>query len=436
MNKVVLFILSLSAALAADTGIWYSQIFPLQELHVHGSTLVECANGDIIVAWFQGSGERQAEDVRIMGARLKNGSQEWSTPFELADTPGLPDINPVLFIDPQGKLWLFYYAVIAHQWETSLLKYKIANEYEADGPPKWDWQEVLHIIPVPGSGRGIQPGDPFLASVKEQLEAQEDFLEKQGAFQTEELSKKWQDRKEELIGHAAGENMVRSGRLYHEDGSYDEQSMGYPWFRRMGWQTRNKPFVVGERMILPLYSDGFSFSLMAITDDWGKNWHTSAPIVGLGNIQPAIAETRDGDLVTYMRDNGPPPKRLHVSRSTDKGETWGLVQDTEIPNPGAGADVVTLDNGDWVLLDNDVEEGRHSLAVYLSTDEGKTWPYKRHIELDERGKDGNRYHYPAVIQGKDGMLHVCYSYFKRGENRKRNSIRYARFSRDWIMADE
>src|SRR5690554_5525217 len=71
-------------------------IFPLQGQHVHGSSIVSLPNGDLLVAWFQGSGERTADDVRIMGARLKKGEGAWSVPFELADTPNLPDCNPVL----------------------------------------------------------------------------------------------------------------------------------------------------------------------------------------------------------------------------------------------------------------------------------------------------------------------------------------------------
>lgn len=42
-------------------------------------------------------------------------------------------------------------------------------------------------------------------------------------------------------------------------------------------------------MIVPLYSDGFSISIMAYTDDWGENWKASTPFVGAGNIQPSIA---------------------------------------------------------------------------------------------------------------------------------------------------
>ncbi len=148
----------------------------------------------------------------------------------------------------------------------------------------------------------------------------------------------------------------------------------------MGWQTKNKAVLIdGTRLIVPLYSDGFSFSLMAITDDGGQTWQFSDPLVGAGNIQPSIARKADGTLVAYMRDNGPPPQRLHVSVSTDKGLTWSTVKDSDLPNPGSGADIVTLRNGHWILAYNDTEKGRHSLAVSLSTDEGKTWSHTRHL---------------------------------------------------------
>ncbi len=38
-------------------------IFPLQGQHVHGSSIVELPNGDLLSCWFQGSGERSANDV-------------------------------------------------------------------------------------------------------------------------------------------------------------------------------------------------------------------------------------------------------------------------------------------------------------------------------------------------------------------------------------
>ena len=100
---------------------------------------------------------------------------------------------------------------------------------------------------------------------------------------------------------------------------------------------------------------------------------------------PALdRQEKDGTLVAYMRDNGPAPKRLMISRSTDRGDTWSQVQDTQLPNPGAGAEVRVLASGKWVLIYNDLERGRYSLAVSLSDDEGETWRWTRHLERDPR----------------------------------------------------
>src|SRR5687768_15282070 len=90
-------------------------IFPYQGEHVHGSTIVELPNGDLLSAWFQGSGERWADDVRIMGARLQKGDTVWSDTFLMADVRGFPDINPILFMDKKDRLWLMWYPVLANQ---------------------------------------------------------------------------------------------------------------------------------------------------------------------------------------------------------------------------------------------------------------------------------------------------------------------------------
>ena len=147
------------------------EIFPRVQEHTHGSTVVETPGGDLLAAWFQGSGERNADDVRIMGARLKRGSSEWSDPFLMADVPGFPDVNPILFLDPRGRLWLVWYTVIAHQWDTSLLQARMSERFEGEGAPNWDWQKTIFVKPGSPAQKGVQPNDRFLASVKRQAEA-------------------------------------------------------------------------------------------------------------------------------------------------------------------------------------------------------------------------------------------------------------------------
>ena len=134
-----------------------NKIFAPQDEHTHGATLVQLPDGDILAAWFQGNGERWADDVRIMGSRYLSEQKKWTVPFLMADVPRFfPDINPVLFLDSRQRVWLVWYTVIANQWETSLLKYRISSDYaRRDAAPKWDWQDVIHVKPGDPAERGI-----------------------------------------------------------------------------------------------------------------------------------------------------------------------------------------------------------------------------------------------------------------------------------------
>ena len=419
-----------------ELGFIQTELFSLTKDHAHGSTIVELPNGDLLAAWFQGSGERWADDVQIMGARMTRGSDSWSETFIMADVPDFPDINPVLFLDPEEQLWLVWYTVIANQWSTSLPTYRISSNYmQKSGPPQWEWQQVLFVKPGDKTERGMHPDDKFVKSVEDQVNAYGEYM-KAGLGESEELQNLWEWWKSDLMSKARGEDMMRSGHYLNEAGERVDSLLGYPYFRRMGWQTKNKAiFLDGERMVLPLYSDGFSFSLMAITDDGGKHWQFSEPLVAPGNIQASIAIKKDGTLLTYMRDNGPPPKRLMVSESIDRGKTWSPVRDSQLPNEGSGADVVTLKNGNWVLAYNDTEDGRHSLAVSISLDEGKTWPHTRHLELDNRDSGlATQSSYPSIIEGRGGSIHVIYSYHRKDMDGGPNeSIKYARINEEWIM---
>lgn len=435
LRLITLFTIVCGVAIPVSASDLKSEIiFPFQDEHVHGSTIVALSNGDLLTAWFQGSGERWADDVRIMGARKKSGKDSWSEPFLMADVPAFPDINPILFMDGKDRLWLMWYTVLANQWETSLLKYRISENYlTQSGAPEWDWQADLLVKPGDKTERGIQPGDSFVESVQTQVQEYGKYLKK--SMNREIVPEEWMRHGERLIDLARGENMIRSGRVYKDDGTYENKQLGYPHFRRLGWQTRNKPFITdSHRMIVPLYSDGFSFSLMAYTDNWGETWEFSNPLVGAGNIQPAIARSENGDLVAYMRDNGPPPNRLHMSRSTDNGKTWGPVRDSSLLNPGAAADIVTLRSGDWILINNDTEDGRHRLSVVLSENGGKTWPFEKVIELD-KGDEPTTAHYPAIVQAEDGSIHVTYSYHRPGYyGDERKTIKYATFGLEWLKS--
>lgn len=410
-------------------------IFPYQDEHVHGSTIVELPNGDLITAWFQGSGERWADDVKILGSRLVKGDTAWSSTFLMADVRGFPDINPILFMDTQKRLWLMWYPVLANQWETSIPMYRISENYSSEGAPVWAWQDVLFVKVGDKTERGIQPGDRFVKQVEEQLKEYESYLNSALLPNVPDSVKKsisieWAKYKAKMDSLAKGENMIRSGRIQGIDKESSSQ-LGYPLTRRLGWQTKNKAVFIGERMVVPLYSDGFDCSLFAISDDGGVNWVFSNPVLGGAGIQPTIAIGRDSMLVAYLRDNGPPPQRMQRTESSDRGMTWSIPKDDQLPNPGSGFDLVTLNSGEWVMVFNNTEDGRHNLTVALSDDDGKTWKWKKAIENDDRGENATSSHYPSVIQGKDGRIHVSYS-FHRKDIKPGRTIKYGSFPLNWI----
>ncbi len=390
-------LLACSAAAAEDPEPYYDSelIFPLEQWHNHGSCIVVCPNGDKLVCWFHGSGERRADDVLIRGARRVETTGKWTDPFLMADTPRFPDTNCCMIIDEQERLWLLWPTIQANTWESALMKYKISTNYMMpEGPPEWGLMRVMHVK---------HDGD-FEAKVREKTQA---YL---GPKPWPERAERWAER-----------NYLQAA---------DKLT------RRIGWFTRAHPKILDDgRMLVGLYSDGFSFSLVGITDDNGETWHYSEPIVGGGNIQPSFAVKRDGAIVAYMRDNGPLPKRVHVSQSTDRGETWSEVYDhPQLPNPGAGLELANLADGDWICVYNDTTLGRHSLAVSISDDEGETWKWTRHLELREPGEGS--FHYPSIIQDDDGLLHVSYSYFinePRAGEIKGKSIKYAVFNKAWVL---
>lgn len=389
----LLALLFLLPALNAQPAPKSELIFPLETWHNHSSSIVETPGGGLFVVWFHGSGERQSDDVVIRAARKPAGATEWSEPFLLADQPDFPDTNCMVFVDSHQRLWLFWPTIAANEWHTAILNYKVSSDWsQRSGPPIWDREGIILL------NHDLDAFEAKVRAVAEPLLAQTEDPDHQQYLT-------------ELI-----------------------QNAGDKYFSRMGWMTRTHALELPTgRLLLPLYSDGYSFGLVALSDDGGRSWRPSEPIVGMGSIQPSLVRRDDGTIVAYMRDNGPAPKRIHVSESPDGGESWGPVHDSSLPNPGASVEAIRLQDGRWLMVYNDTERGRHSLAVALSSDEGRTWGTPRHIERHEPGAVS--VHYPSVIQGRDGTVHVTYSYFlnDRPAGQPRKSIKYAVIPPNWLV---
>ncbi|MGH9309860.1 MAG: exo-alpha-sialidase, partial [Vicinamibacterales bacterium] len=74
------------------------------------------------------------------------------------------------------------------------------------------------------------------------------------------------------------------------------------------------------------------------------------------------------------------------------------------PNPSAGTDAVTLADGRHLIVYNHTPKGRSPLNVAVSRD-GKAWEAALVLESEP-----GEYSYPAVIQARDGRVHITYTW--------------------------
>ncbi len=141
----------------------------------------------------------------------------------------------------------------------------------------------------------------------------------------------------------------------------------------------------------------------------GESWSRTPPLnnaMEFGAIQPTIAAYRTNHLLILCRTK---QQRIVESWSRDGGLTWTPLQRTILPNPNSAIDAVLLKDTRVLLVYNHSTNDRGILNVAVSP-EGKNW--KAALVLENT--PGDEYSYPAVIQTRDGLAHVTYTW-----NRKR-----------------
>ncbi|MCX8155711.1 MAG: exo-alpha-sialidase [Verrucomicrobiae bacterium] len=140
------------------------------------------------------------------------------------------------------------------------------------------------------------------------------------------------------------------------------------------------------------------------TPDLGRTWELIGPVNDgkeLGAIQPSLLIHPNGRLQAVGRTR---QGKIFQIWSSDQGKTWGPMTTLDLPNPNAGTDALTLKDGRHVLVYNHTDRGRTPLNVALSND-GQNWQPVLTLE-DTPGE----YSYPAVIQTRDGLLHITYTW--------------------------
>ncbi|MDF5690189.1 sialidase family protein [Aquirufa aurantiipilula] len=177
---------------------------------------------------------------------------------------------------------------------------------------------------------------------------------------------------------------------------------------------KNKPVMLKDGTLLcPTSSEDNGWRVhFEMTKDGGRTW-TRTEAINDGKefsaIQPSVLFLKDGRLQILCRSkNG----YILEAYSSDKGKTWSALKAISLPNPNSGTDAVTLKDGRQVLIYNHVTKesqewgGKRSpLNVAISSD-SKTWKELAVLENEPKAE----FSYPAVIQTKDGKIHITYTW--------------------------
>lgn len=175
---------------------------------------------------------------------------------------------------------------------------------------------------------------------------------------------------------------------------------------------KNKPIQLANGDILsPSSTESGSWRVHVerSTDD-SETWvaGNDMPSTGIDAIQPSLLLKRSGVIEAIGRTR---QGKLFWSQSDDAGYHWSPLRLLDVDNPNAGIDAVALADGQYLLVYNPTPpgtqwwDGRGTLAVAISTD-GLHW--KRVLTLEDQ--PDQEYSYPAVIQARDGLVHVLYTW--------------------------
>ncbi len=297
-------------------------------------------NGRLWAIWYSGALSEGLPGNYCVAATSGDDGKVWSKPVLLikGPTPMSSTFDAVPWLDPKGRLWLFY--VQTTRDSDGKTKAYGTYAFRTDSPdeaaPKWS--------------------DPFL--------------------------------------------VFSGGRMF-----------GKPILAQSGaW-------------LAPIYVDGKPAEKetgVLISTNEGASWEfvggTSVPKEQRNFSEHTLAQRKNGELWMVIRTMA----GLSESTSTDGGRTWS----DPIPfrdGPNTRAHVRRLASGAFLLVYHDLGESdkfqlgpkgkpmypRSKIAVWLSDDEGCTWPHK--LLLDTRECS-----YPDATQAPDGRIYVTYDSWRYG----------------------
>ena len=170
-------------------------------------------------------------------------------------------------------------------------------------------------------------------------------------------------------------------------------------------------------VVLPGYRiDNYAF----YSDDNGKTWNISE-LAYKGGDESKVVELSDGRVLMSVRQRGERGWNI----SSDGGETWGEQQRwSDVCVNACDGDIIRLSDGTLIhSLPNSMK--RENVSIFVSTDEGQTWPYSKSICP---GKSV----YSSLAELPDGTIGA---YIEESGGSDGIEMWYMNFSREWLAKE-
>jgi len=152
-----------------------------------------------------------------------------------------------------------------------------------------------------------------------------------------------------------------------------------------------------------------------ISSDGGKTWSEHGNIRLTPNsryfgwAENDLFEHPDGRITMVIRADGL-GGLLYKAESKDGGKTWPeFASVTPIPNPGSKTTLYNLGGDRVAILHNPNGKHRSPMALWISFDGMKTWPYQRVLQQESVDGPKGRMNYPDGFVSADGeWLHFAF----------------------------
>ncbi|TWU65476.1 FG-GAP repeat protein [Crateriforma conspicua] len=185
--------------------------------------------------------------------------------------------------------------------------------------------------------------------------------------------------------------------------------------------VRSKPMLLSDGTLLcpssSEHDDDWRMHYEILSDlrhpELGTSWRRIEPEnQPFQVIQPSFLTHSDGRIQALMRSKH---SKIFQAATTDSGNTWSEMTELGLPNPNSGIEALTLADGRHLLLYNhaggnrkDGWGSRQTLHLAISSN-GIDWNKAAVVEHVDKGELS----YPAMIQSRDGKVHVTYTWMRK-----------------------